>query len=63
MSVRLLKMFRSHFSSTIACKSLCKGNTEGYPAVVYLFKLNSGNTRTMCEICSIATVKTPGQRQ
>ena len=48
MSVRLLKMFRSHFSSTIACKSLCKGNTEGYPAVVYLFKLNSGYGYDAC---------------
>ena len=27
--------------------------------VIYLFKVNSENTRTMCEICSKLTIKTP----
>ena len=28
-------------------------------AVIYMFKVNNGNTRTMCEICSKLTIKTP----
>ena len=27
-----------------------------------LFKVNSGNARTMCEICSMLTIKTPDRR-
>ena len=30
-----------------------------YPAGNYLFKVNNGNTRLMCEICSKLTIKTP----
>ena len=33
-----------------------------YPDVIYLFKVNNENTRTMCEICSKLTVKTPEWR-
>ena len=33
------------------------------PAGIYLFKINNGNTRTMCEICSKATIKTPERRR
>ena len=33
-----------------------KGN---YPAGIYLFKINNRNSRTMCEICSKLTIKTP----
>ena len=29
----------------------------------YLFKANNGNTRTMCEMCSKLTIKTPEKRQ
>ena len=29
------------------------------PAGIYLFKVNNGNTRRMCEICSKLTIKTP----
>ena len=29
---------------------------------LYLFKDNNGNTRTMCEICSKLTIKTPERR-
>ena len=29
---------------------------------IYLFKVNNGNTRTMCEICSKLTIKTPERR-
>ena len=34
-----------------------------FPASIYLFKANTGNTRTMCEICSNLTVETPEWRQ
>ena len=33
------------------------------PAGIYLSKVNKRNTRTMCEICSKLTLKTPGGRQ
>ena len=33
-----------------------------YPVGIYSFKVNNGNTRTMCENCSNSTVKTPEQR-
>ena len=33
------------------------------PANIYLFKVNNGNTRTKCEICSKLTIKTLGQRK
>ena len=29
----------------------------GYPAGIYLLKVNSRNTRTRCEICSKLTIK------
>ena len=32
------------------------------PAGIYLFKVNNGNTRTRCEICSELTIKTPERR-
>ena len=34
-----------------------------YPASIYLFKANNRNTRTMCEICSKLTIKTPERRR
>ena len=33
------------------------------PADIYLFKVNNGRTRTLCEICSKLTLKTPEQIQ
>ena len=33
-----------------------------YPAVNYMFKVNNRNTRTVCEICSKLTIKTPEWR-
>ena len=33
------------------------------PAGIYLLKINNGNSRTRCEICSEFTIKTPEQRQ
>ena len=32
------------------------------PVGIYLFKVNDGYTRTMCEICSKLTIKTPERR-
>ena len=36
---------------------------EIYPVGNYMFKANSRNTRTRCEICSKLTTKTPERRQ
>ena len=33
--------------------------TDLFPAGIFLFNVNYGNTRTMCEICSKLTLKTP----
>ena len=33
------------------------------PAGIYLLKVNNGNTRTRCKICSKLTIKTPERRQ
>ena len=33
------------------------------PAGICLFKVNNGNTRLICEICSKLTIKTPERRQ
>ena len=33
------------------------------PAGIYLFKVNSRNTRKRCEICSKLTINTPERRQ
>ena len=39
------------------------GQSTTNPAGIYLFKVNNGNTGTMCEICSKLTVKKPEGRQ
>ena len=38
--------------------------TEKYmlPSDIYLFKVNNGNNKTMCEICPKITTKTPERR-
>ena len=33
------------------------------PAGIYLFKVNKGNTKTMCEICSKLIIKKPEWRK
>ena len=40
----------------------CYGQNN-IPATNYLFKVNDGNTRKSCEICSELTTKTPEERQ
>ena len=37
-------------------------NRNNYPAGINLFKVNKKNSRTMCEICSKLTIKTPKRR-
>lgn len=34
-----------------------------FPKCIFMFKVNNGNTKTMCKICSKSTIKTPEQRQ
>ena len=43
-------------------KGLC-GVGWYFPVGIYLFKVNSGNTRTMCENLSNLIIKTPGRCQ
>ena len=33
-----------------------------YPADIYFFKINIGNTRAICKICSKLATKTPERR-
>ena len=33
-----------------------------YTACIYMFKINKGNTRTMCKMCSKLTIKTLKRR-
>ena len=35
---------------------------HAFPAGISLFKVDNENSRTMCEICSKLTIKTPEQR-
>ena len=38
-------------------------NRAHHPAAFYLFKVNNGNTRAICDICSKLTLKTPDRHQ
>ena len=42
---------------------LTKFNILGYPGGIYLLKINDANTRTMCEVYSKSTIKTPERCQ
>ena len=49
-------------------KSSCCVNSRNFHldenrAGIYLFKVNNGNTRALCEIYSKLTIKTPERRQ
>ena len=41
------------------CLNLVNIFTVSSSTGIYLFKVNNGNTKTMCEICSKLTIKTP----
>ena len=45
------------------CLNLVNIFTVSSSTGIYLFKVNNGNTKTMCEICSKLTIKTPERRQ
>ena len=38
-------------------------NLNIFPGGIYLFKVNNGNTRTVCKICSKLTIKAAEQGQ
>ena len=42
--------------------SLIELKDNHYPVGIYLLKVNNGNTRKRCEICSKLTTTTPEQR-
>ena len=66
-----MNVSQSFFFSSQGCpvgKSLLKTNVpimpiSLFPADIYLFKVNNGNARTMCEIFSKLTIKAPEPRQ
>ena len=45
------------------CSSVETGSIDNSPAGNYMFKVNSRNTRTRCEVCSKLTIKTPEWRK
>ena len=51
-----------NFGNLLSPARHCKTPLSTFPAGIYLIKVNNGNTRTMCEICSKKTIKTPGWR-
>ena len=55
----LFHIFRSEDGRNFS-RSL--GSLSGFPAEIYLFKVNNVNTRTMCEIFSKLTIKTSERR-
>ena len=57
---RKSKCFSCLFAMYLKC---FVGFRRPFPAGIYLLKVNNGNTRTICEICSKLTIKTPEQRQ
>ena len=45
------------------CKNVFDALFELYPARIYLFKVNNGNNRTICDICLKLTIKTSKRLQ
>ena len=50
--------FRGYKMGTLA-RNESRNTNRFYPAGRYLLKVNNRNTRTVCEICSKLTLKTP----
>ena len=44
------------------CSESTSNDTRTIPAGIYLFKVDNGDIRTMCEICSNLIIKTPERR-
>ena len=56
----MLKPRKSKEASNYLMNTSCIKHS---PTGIYLFKVNDGNIRTMCEICSKLAIKTPLRRQ
>ena len=52
----------NNFSQTNGDKNPSGSVTTHYPVSNYIFKVNKRSTKTMCEICSKLTIKTPERR-
>ena len=52
--IRSVAKYQFYLQSSAAINSFLDN-----PASIYLFKVSNRNTRTMCEICSKLTIKTP----
>ena len=51
------------FAETQFGVTTCSLERDHYPANIYLFKVNTRNTRKTCEICSKLKIGTPERRQ
>ena len=61
----LLREILDNIFIVIVCEPVCdviNFEINFIPVGIYLFKVNKGNTRTMCEIYSKLTIKTPERR-
>ena len=47
------------FSPVTSLYGKSSGSYSSFPAGIYLFKVNNGNTKTKCEIFAELTIKTP----
>ena len=55
-------MFQMNFVSDIG-KTALTNVVRRNPVGIYLLKVNNGNTRKRCEICSKLTIKIPERRK
>ena len=63
ISLHIIFMSKKIFSNLKGYKDLLFSGYCYYPADIDMFKVNSRNTSTRCEICSRLTIKTPERRQ
>ena len=62
MSTKILLAEKTTLFRCVCSKLTIKTVTLFYPANIYLFKINNGNGKKRCEICSKLTIKTPKRR-
>ena len=55
-----LKQDLKYTLPVFTCSKLTTGS-KVHPASIYLLKINNGNTRTKCEICSKLKIEIPGR--